>query len=126
MNIFQIVGIALISYAALMILGKDGQRFGPLVAAGGVICMLVPAFLSLFGMMDEVKAYVARYHFEGADVLFRGMGIAFCCEFTSDVLKDAGSAQLANALDFACRVAILALCFPLLKSIFELAGGLLS
>lgn len=126
MNVFHVIGIALISYAALLILGKDGQKFGPLVAAGGAICMLIPAFLSLFGMMDEVKEYVERYSFDGADLLFRGMGIAFCCEFTSDVLKDAGNTQLSNALDFSCRIAILALCFPLLKNIFELAGGLLS
>lgn len=125
MNIFALCGVALIAYAALQILGKDRTGVGAAIGLGGLLCLLLPAVLSLSGLMKDVRAYIDSFQIHGADLLFRGLGIGFCCEITTDILRDAGNTGLANALEFSCRVAILALCIPLWKELMDLAGGLL-
>ena len=125
MNIFALCGVALIAYAALQILGKERTGVGALVGLGGILCLLLPAILTLSGLMKEVLSYIEPFSMHGADLLVKGLGIGFCCEITSEILRDAGNQGLANALDFSCRIAILALCVPLWKDLLELAGGLM-
>ncbi len=126
MNIFSLCGISLIAYAALQILGKDKNGLGALIGLGGILCLLAPAFLSLAGLMREVNQFIENYEFYGTDLLFRGLGLGFCCEVTGDILRDAGNNSLANALDISCKIAILALCLPLWKNIFALVEGLIT
>ncbi len=125
MNMFSLCGIALIAYAALQILGKGKNELGALIGVGGILCLVAPAILSLSGMIKDVKDLLGEYEFYGAEFLLRGLGLGLCCEVTEDILRDAGNTGLANALDFSCKIAMLALCLPLWKSIFDLAGGFL-
>ena len=126
MNVFSLIGIALIAFAAIEILGKEQQRIGLLAGAAGVICLFVPGVLSLVGLMDEFKELMTRFEFFGGDLLFRSFGIGLCCEVTGSILRDAGRQGLANALDFSCKAAILLLCVPLWKQLFSLVQELIS
>ena len=126
MNIFALCGIALIAFAAIEIIGKEQQRLGLIVGTAGVICLLTPAVLSLAGVMNELNEKIDAFPFFGKDLLFRAFGIGLCCEITGDILRDAGRQNLASALDFSSKVAILALCLPLWKELFSLAQELVS
>lgn len=123
MNILSLCGISLVAYAAILILGKEKNGAGTLIGLGGILCLLAPAVLVLTGLMKDINAWISEYEFYGSDLLLRGLGLGLCCEITGDILRDAGNNSLANALDFSCKVAILALCLPLWKSIFDLVGG---
>lgn len=124
MNSISLCGVALLCYAALMILGKEKNGIGALIGLGGTLCLLLPALLSFSDLSKSLEELFDSYGFFGSELLFRSFGIGFCCEFTSGICKDAGFGELANALDFSCKVAILTLCIPLWKEIFSLIGGL--
>ena len=126
MNVLSLCGVALIAFAAIEIVGKDKERLGMLIGLAGVLCLLSPAVLSLFGVMDTVKETLARFPFKGGDLLFRAFGIGMCCDVTCDILRDAGRQNLASALDFSSKAAILGLCVPLWKELFDLAQELIS
>ena len=126
MNVFALCGIALIAFAAIEIVGKEQQRLGIAVGAVGAVCLLTPAVLSLAGVFAEINGRIEAFPFFGRDLLFRAFGIGLCCEITGDVLRDAGRQNLASALDFSSKAAILALCLPLWKELFSLAEELVS
>ena len=125
MNSLSLCGVALLCYAALLILVKEKNGLGGLVALSGIMCMLCPAVLSLTDLSVQIRDLSKNYDFFGLDLLFRAFGIGFCCQFTADLCKEAGYGNLADALDFSCKVAILSLCLPLWKELFSLIGGLI-
>ncbi len=125
MNALAICGIALLCYAALMIIGKDQPAIGALIALGGTICLLAPAVLALRLPFSHIQELIEKYDFIGAEQLFKAFGIGFCCDFTSHICKDAGYHSLAHALSFCCKISILLLCLPLWEEIFSFIGGLI-
>ena len=125
MNSIALCGIALICYAALLILGREKNGIGALVAIGGTLCLVFSGILSLFAPMNELKALLNDYEFEGSQQLLKAFGIGLCCDFTAQICKDAGYQGLADGLTFSCKVAILSLCMPLWSALFSTIGGLL-
>ncbi len=125
MNVLSLCGIALICYAALLIIGKEKNGIGALLALTGTICLLLPAVASLKTPLDQIFSLLPTYGFTGEKELLKAFGIGFCCEFTADICKEAGFQGLADALSFSCKVAILCLCIPLWAEVFSLIGGLL-
>ena len=126
MNALSLCGIALLCFAAIQILGKDRAGFGALVGIAGTICLLAPALGSLLYLSSRLKELFEEYSFKGADSLIKAFGIGLCCEVTAQICKDAGASGLSNALDFACKCAILSLCLPLWQEVFDFIQGLLS
>lgn len=124
MNSFSLCGVALLCYAALTILGKEKNGIGTLIGLSGTICLLFPAILSLANLKDDFLNLLSKYDFFGSDLLLRSFGIGFCCEFTASICRDAGYKELADGLEFSCKVAIMSLCIPLWKELFSLIGGL--
>ena len=58
--------------------------------------------------------------------VLRGAGVAVVSDFAAQLCRDAGESALAGRVRLAARVAILALCLPMLVEICESLGGLLS
>ena len=125
MNAFALCGVALLCFAAIEVLGRDAPRIALVVGALGALCLLAPAVLALAGIFEQANDLLAKFAQYGGDQLLRAFGIGLCCEVTGDVLRDAGRQGLANALDFSCKTAILLLCVPLWKQLFEVASELL-
>ena len=63
--------------------------------------------------------------------IFRIVGIAYIAEFGSQICKDAGSSSIAMKIEFAAKIIILVLAFPILMAVMDilleyfLIGGLL-
>ena len=125
MNAISLCGIALISFAAIEILGKEHGSLGLLIGLAGTLCLFAPAVLSLTGAFGTVMEKIEKYDFFGAETLMRSFGIGLCCEITGDICRDSGKQSIANALDFSCKTAILLLCIPLWEQLFDTIGGLL-
>lgn len=126
MNIFSLCGIALISFAAIEIIGKEEQKIGMIIGIVGALCLFAPALLTLAGVYKDLASKIEEYRFIGGEILFRSFGIGLCCETTGSVLKDAGRESLSKALEFAGKTAIFALCLPLFKEVFTLIEELLT
>jgi len=58
-------------------------------------------------------------------MLVKALGICITTQLAADICRDSGSASLANAVELGGRLLVLALTLPLLRSIAELAVGLI-
>ena len=61
-----------------------------------------------------------------AAVLLKGAGVAVLSELGAQLCSDAGETALAGRVTLAARVAMLALCAPLLTELVDAVGGALA
>ena len=58
--------------------------------------------------------------------MLKVIGTAYLAQFAADLCRDAGESAVAGKVELAGRVLILALCLPVLMSILEMVGSILS
>jgi hypothetical protein len=58
-------------------------------------------------------------------MLVKALGVCVTTQLAADVCRDSGSGSLANIVELGGRLLVLGLSLPLLKSIAELAVGLI-
>ena len=82
-------------------------------------------FLSMAGQLENMLQTLLRMSQEaGVNVIYlttilKMTGIAWLTEFLCQVCRDAGSGALAVKLEFAAKIAILLLAFPVLAAVME-------
>lgn len=58
------------------------------------------------------------------EVLLKIVGIAFICEFSSDICKDSGFGAVANQIQMFGKLSILVVSLPVFLNLIDLIGGL--
>lgn len=121
MSIFQILGCGFLVLVCWLVL----QQYKSTVSVFVVIAFGAMVFLSMAGQLQSVLETLLRLSEQaGVNVIylttiFKIIGIAWLTEFLCQVCRDAGSSALAVKLEFAAKVAILLLAFPVLTAVLE-------
>ena len=118
MNILKICGVALISAVAVGILKiyKSELAVTVGITAGAVI---LGAALSMMIPVAEYAEEIsdAAGFSEYFAVVMKALGIALIADTASSVCRESGQPSLASKVEFAAKVTILALSFPIIKQI---------
>ena len=133
----KLVVAAIATAFAALIVRQVKPELAVFVQLGGVF---VVAMLLMSVLQDLLAAVQGIMQFtplggEGGDsalggnnafsMLIKALGICVTTQLAADICRDSGSASLANIVELAGRLLVLALTLPLLKSIAELAVGLI-
>ncbi|MCL2300795.1 MAG: hypothetical protein FWC27_11705 [Firmicutes bacterium] len=135
--IWKLVISAALAAVAALIVRQVKPELALFVQLGGVLAVA----LLLMGVLRELLAAVqGMLQFapgggagEGVSfggnssytMLVKALGICITTQLAADVCRDSGSASLANTVELGGRLLVLGLTLPLLKSIAELAVGLI-
>lgn len=126
-QIFQLIGIALITaVAALLVKGTKPELAFAITIAGSVILLLfvLEAFrgsIDIFAkitQMTGLDAVIVR-------TLLKMVGIGYLVEFSAGALNDFGQNSLADKLIFCGKILVLILAVPILESVLGLISDLL-
>ena len=133
----KLVAAAIIAAFAALIVRQIKPEFAMFVQLGGVLAVA----LLLMGVLEDLLAAVQGimqfppFGGEAGDgalggnnafsMLIKALGICVTTQIAADICRDSGSGALANIVELAGRLLVLALTLPLLKSIAELAVGLI-
>lgn len=121
MGILQIIGCGFLTLLLWLVLQQYKSTFHIFV----VIAFGALVFLSAAGQLQELLRNLMRFcERAGLNVIylttiFKMIGIAWLTEFLCQVCRDAGSAALAVKLEFAAKIAILLMAFPVLTAVLE-------
>ncbi len=121
MGIFQILGCGFLTLVLWLVLQQYKSNFSVFV----VIAFGLVLFLSMAGQLQELLQTLLQLSEQaGVNVIylttiFKIMGIAWLTEFLCQVCRDAGSSALAVKLEFAAKLTILLLAFPILTAVLE-------
>ena len=122
----KLLGIALLSALAALLIRECGKEWGILLGAAGTVILLSEALSTLFPLLEKWSGWLT----EGGvgiwvPTALKGMGICLCTEFGAQFCRDAGENGIAKALEWAGRVMILSLAFPLMERLAELTEELI-
>lgn len=121
MSIFQILGCGFLVLILWLVL----QQYKSNLSIFVVIAFGLVLFLSMAGQLQALLQTLLQLSEQaGVNVIylttiFKIIGIAWLTEFLCQVCKDAGSSALAVKLEFAAKLTILLLAFPILTAVLE-------
>ncbi|NMA34405.1 MAG: stage III sporulation protein AD [Clostridiaceae bacterium] len=122
MEIFQIVGIGLVSTVIMIILRRQKPEIAVQVgiAAGALIFLLIAAKLS--AVVDFLEEYAARAEIRPMyfTAVLKITGIAYITEFGAEICRDAGEGAIAAKIEMAGKVIIVVLAIPVISSLIDL------
>lgn len=121
MSIFQILGCGFLVLVLWLVL----QQYKSNLSVFVVIAFGLVLFLSMAGQLQALLQTLLQLSEQaGVNVIylttiFKIIGIAWLTEFLCQVCRDAGSSALAVKLEFAAKLTILLLAFPILTAVLE-------
>ena len=132
---WKLVAAAVAAALAALIVRQVKPELALFVQLGGVLAVA----LLLMGVLQDLLAAVQgilQFAPGGAGdaafggnstytMLVKALGVCITTQLAADICRDSGSNSLANTVELGGRLLVLGLTLPLLKSIAELAVGLI-
>ncbi len=122
MDIFQIVGIALIGVILIQTIKGQVPQIAMLlglVTSILILILIIPNIIIMKEIINNLAGYI-----EGEEkyvaVIFKIIGIAYIAEFASSICNDAGESAIANKVELAGKMIILVVSSPIIFTLFEL------
>ena len=128
MAVFKIVGIALMAVAASLVLRAYRPELGLQIAIAAGVLILMLTLDELIALSSFLSETLVRFQIDPGylKVMLKVIGTAYLAQFAADLCRAAGENAVAGKVELAGRVLILALCLPVLMSILEMVGSILS
>lgn len=121
MEIFQIVGLALIA-AVLSVLLKNQRPEIALqisIVAGVIIFLMMISKISAVVTVLESLAEKVNIDVVYLSTILKIIGIAYITTFGAEVCRDAGESAIASKVEFAGKILIMILAVPILMAVLE-------
>jgi len=125
-DIAKIIGIALLTTFAVLILKPTRPEIAALVSVAGGIVILLMFVNALGGVISGITAIVHRTGIK-SDVfaaLLKIIGIGYLTEFAAGICHDAGNQSMSQKVLLAGKVIILVLALPIVNNLIEIIVGL--
>ena len=127
MEIVQIVGLCLVTTIFVVMLREDRPEIAlQLSIVLGVIIFLrmIDQIVLILNLLKDLsqRANINKLYIS---TIFRIVGIAYIAEFGSQICKDAGSSSIAMKIEFAAKIIILVLAFPILMAVMDIIISIL-
>jgi stage III sporulation protein AD len=132
---WKLIAAAVITAMAALIIRQIKPEFAIFVQLGGVLTvalLLLSLLRDLLAAVEGLLQFAPGTSGDGAfggnsafTMLVKALGICVTTQLAADICRDSGSGALANVVELGGRLLVLALTLPLLKSIAELAVGLI-
>lgn len=124
----KIALIAITGMTLALILGgmrKDISIWITIVCAIIIFFFGISKFEYIVNMFHELTEYLGMNEMY-IKVILKMIGIAYLSEFTASICKDAGQNTIAGQVDFFGRMSMIAVSLPILRSLLETIGELVS
>lgn len=121
MNIMQLLGCGFLTLVVYLVLQEYKSNTAIFVVTAFGILVLVQSTEYLQQIIDTLLAICVQAGVRIAyfTVILKMIGIAWLAEFLCQICRDAGSGALAVKLEFAAKISILIMFFPILTELLH-------
>ena len=121
MNIIQLLGCGFLTLVVYIVLQEYKSNTAIFVVTAFGILVLVQSTEYLQQIIDTLLAICVQAGVRIAyfTVILKMIGIAWLAEFLCQICRDAGSGALAVKLEFAAKISILMMFFPILTELLH-------
>lgn len=126
MLILKIILIAICAAFASLILKSFKSEMSVFVLISAGILILLLTLSSLGGFFNEIQNVISQTGISNdvVKMIFKVVGVGLMCEVASNICSDVGAGNLAEYVLIGGRIAILVVCFPVIKNLISLVSGL--
>ena len=126
-DIIRIIGIALVTTFAVLVLKPTRPDIASVLGIAGGIIILFIFVDALSGVVANISAIVNRTGVKSIvwSALLKIIGIGYLTEFAAGVCVDAGNTSMAQKVILGGKVIILVLALPIVNNLIEIVAGLL-
>lgn len=127
MDIVKIIGIALVTTFAVMVLRPTKPELAAVVSIAGGIIVLLMFVDSLSRVLTGFTAIVNRTGIKSEifSALLKIIGIGYLTDFASGICADAGNNSMEQKVTLAGKVIILVLALPIIDNLIQIIVGIL-
>ncbi len=125
MDIFQIAAVGLVAGVLAISIKKTNPEIAlqvSVVAGVLILIMVLPSLSESVAFITNLSQVAGIS--EGVSLVLKITGIAYVCEFSSQLLKDANEGALATKVELGGKLVIVVLTLPLLGEFVELVREL--
>ena len=128
MEIFRVVGIAVIGAVSAVLLRHHRPEFGMLIS----LCTgMVILAIGLHGVEEALLMITQLLQRGGIDeqyagILFKALGICIVTQIASDACRDSGENAIASKVELVGKLAVLTVSLPLFYQILSISAALLA
>ena len=121
MNIMQLLGCGFLTLVVYIVLQEYKSNTAIFVVTAFGILVLVQSTEYLQQIIDTLLAVCVQAGVRIAyfTVIIKMIGIAWLAEFLCQICRDAGSGALAVKLEFAAKISMLMMFFPILTELLH-------
>lgn len=127
MNLFAIIGLALIATALCILIKQYKPEYAMLVSlACGVVIFsmiivsLIPAFEAMTRLIEK-----ASLNQEYTKAIMKTLGVCYITQLAGDSCRDAGQTAIASKVELCGKVFIILISLPLFENLVEIALNLM-
>lgn len=128
MNIFQIIGVGFVSTILAIILRKQRPEIAfaiPVVATVIIVISVAPHIENVITIFENI-AESAGIENNYIKIVIKIIGVAYICQFSAELCKDAGETAIASKIEFGGKIIILSLSAPILYSLLDLVRTIIN
>lgn len=128
MDIVKISFLGILTALLYALLRQLKPEIAPLVVLAGAAVILVALTDRLFdvsGSVDEMMA-LAGLEKENVEILMKALAVCVVTQFAADICYDNSCSSIAAAVELAGRVGAIALAMPMIKTVAQVAIGLIN
>lgn len=127
-EILKFASIGIVCTVVYVLVRQLRPEFAPFIQSAGLIVMTVLLMDYLKKLLESASELFSAFDVLDIDYLYlliKVLGIAVVSKIGADICNDSGNSALAGNVELAGKVLILFLSFSLIKTVTELAGGLI-
>ena len=126
-GIFQILGVAIVTAVAAILLKGSKPELSFAVTITGVIIILLFVVDSVRGVLEVFQAIAGMTGVENGliKILLKIVGVGYVTEFGAGILNDFGSTAIADKVVLGGKLTIVLLSLPILQSLLQMIGKFL-
>jgi len=127
MDLVKIIGIALVTTFAVMVLKPTKPELAAVVSIAGGVIVLLMFVDALSQVLGGFTAIVNRtgVSSEVFSALLKIIGIGYLADFAAGICTDAGNNSMAQKVSLAGKVIILVLALPIIDNLIQIIIGIL-
>lgn len=126
MEIFKVVGFAIISVVLIVLLKEEKKEIALLLTIVSGVCILLFALSKITPIIDMLNTLIdgSGINKDFLVIILKITGIAYLVEFGKNVCIDAQQTAIATKLEIAGKVIIVSLSLPLIATLVNVLTGL--
>ena len=122
MNLVAVAFAAVVVVLIAIKIKDMDSGYGVLLSIAGCVMVMyfvISRFRQIADYIDRITSYVS-VNITYIDVILKMIGLAYVCQFSSDICKDAGYTAIASQVEMAVKISLILLSMPVLMSVIDL------